>query len=122
MHHRVGITTDGGGEMGVVIEGKSVVSDIVHTILSLHHGTQGDGLDEFLLLLALTFVHKCVETLGYCTFGVCSLFLISKLHHKAAQCLELLRVGLVVNTIRQCLGFQSLLHLTDTLCHCTGGK
>ena len=63
MHHRVRITTDGGGEVGVVIEGKSVVSYIVHALLSLHHGTQGDGIDELLLLLALTFVHKGIEAL-----------------------------------------------------------
>ena len=63
MHHRVRITTDGGGEVGVVIEGKSVVSDIMHAVLCLHHGSQGYGLDELLLLLALTFVHKGIEAL-----------------------------------------------------------
>ena len=39
MHHEVGIATDRGGEMCVVVEGKSVVTDVDGAVACLHHGT-----------------------------------------------------------------------------------
>ena len=56
-----------------------------------------DKLDPETIAVAL--VHECVEALGYGTLCACCLHLISELNHKAAQCLEFLRVGLVVDTI-----------------------
>ena len=53
MYHRVRVATDRTGEMGIVRERESEVSDIVNGVFSFHHGSQGNGLNQFLLTPAL---------------------------------------------------------------------
>ena len=108
--------------MGVVFEGEAIVSDIVGGILGLHHGAQGNGLNEILFLLALTTVHQRVERTRDSALGARGFHLIAELHDKLAQSLQLCGVWLVVDTVRQCLGFSAFLHLTNALCHVFVGQ
>ena len=82
MHHRIGITADGRREMRIVFEGQAIVSDVMRRILRFHHRTQGNGLDEFLFLLALTTVHQGIQTLRDSPLRTAGLHLVAKLHHK----------------------------------------
>ena len=61
VHHRVGIAADGRREVRIVLECQTVVTDVVRRVLGFHHGAQGNGLDEFLLLLTLAAVHQCIQ-------------------------------------------------------------
>ena len=108
--------------MRIIIEGQSVVSDVMCRIPCFHHGTQCHRLNEFLLFLSLTVVHQCVQRLGNSSFGTRGLHLITKLDHKLTQCFQLCGVRLVMNTIRQSLGFGTLLHPTHTLSNRTVSK
>ena len=117
MHHHVGITTDGRGEMGVVVEGESIVSDIMHTVLGLHHRPQSHCLDGILLTCALSSTHQGIERLSDGSLRATRLHLIAEFRHELAQVLEFLRIGLVVDTIRQRLCLLPLLHTSDGLCH-----
>ena len=87
--------------MGVVVEGQSVVSDVMHTVFGLHHGAQGNGLDGVLFTSTLGISHQGIERLGDGTLGATGLHLIAKLRHKLAQVFEFLGIGLVVDTIRK---------------------
>ena len=91
------------------------MADVVRRILRLHHGTQGDGLDEFLLLLTLTALHQRIEATGDSTLGAAGLHLIAELGNKLAQGLQLGGVWLVVDTVRQRLGLHAFPDLADAL-------
>ena len=65
VYHEVGVTADGTGKMGIVIECQSVVSDVLRAVASLHHGTQADGFNHVLFLLSLHIAQQFVQALGY---------------------------------------------------------
>ena len=93
------------------------VADIVDGIFRLHHGTEGDGLDEFLLVLALAVVHQIVQAACRFTFGAGGFELVTELDDELAQCFRFLRVWIVVDTIRQRLCLRALLHFAHALGH-----
>ena len=64
MDHSVGIAPDGRGEMSVIVEGEAIMSDIMNAVFCLHHRPQSHSLDEFLLFLSSTLIHKAVKALG----------------------------------------------------------
>ena len=117
VNHHVGITTDGRSEVRVVVECKSIVTDIVYAILGFHHGTQSNSLNGILLACTFGLRHQGVKRLGDSTLGTGSFYLIAELSHKLAQILQLLWIWLVVNTVGQRLCFNTLLHATDTFGH-----
>ena len=102
VYHHIRITADGRGEVGVVVEGQSIMSDIMHTVLRLHHGTEGDGLDGVLLTGTLGIGHQRIERLGDGTLRTTGLHLIAELRDELAQVLKFLRIRLVVDAVRQC--------------------
>ena len=122
VHHGVGITPYGAGKVGVIVESQSVVAYVVHTVARLHHGPQGHGLYQVLLLGAGTLLHERVEALGEGSFGARRLELVAELDHKLAQGLQFGGVGHVVHTVRQRLGLDALLHTSHTLGHGAVGQ
>ena len=100
VYHQVRIAADGRGEMRVVAEHQSVVSDVVYRIARFHHGAQCHDLHHIFLFLALYFAEQVVEgvrNLGFRAFGA---HLVAEFRHEAAQFLELFGIRHVVNTIR----------------------
>ena len=85
--------------MGVIFESQTIVPDIMCRIFRFHHGSQGNGLDEVLLLLTLTGIHQRIQRLRDSTLGTCRLHLIAELDNKLTQGFQLGGVGLVVNAI-----------------------
>ena len=122
VHHRVGIAADWRGEVSVILKSQSEVSDVVHTVLCLHHRTQSHTLHELLLALALTLVHELVDTLGHGTTCAVGLDLISELYDELSERLHLLRIRVVVDTIREYLGLLALGHTAHTLGYRAVGK
>ena len=102
--------------MGIVVERQSIVSDVVYTVFRLHHRTQSYRLDGILLTGAFGIRHQRIQRLGDGTLRATGLHLITELRHKLAQVLEFRRIGLVVDTVRQCLRLLSLLHTSNRLC------
>ena len=117
VHHRVGIAAYRRGEMGVVVEGQSVVTDIVSGVFGFHHGAEGHHLDGILLAAAVTVVHQPVERLGDGSLSSCGLHAVAELGSKLSQCLQFGGIGLVVYSIGQSLGFLPLLHFPHPFCH-----
>ena len=78
VHHRIGITTDRRGEVGVVVEGQTIVTYVMRRVLSLHHSPQGECLHQLLLTFALSILHQLVEVLRDGTLGAAGLHLITK--------------------------------------------
>ena len=108
--------------MGVILEGQSEVTDIVHAVLSLHHGSEGHGLNGLLLALALGLVHEFVERAGDGALRAVGLHLVAELHGEGSERLHLLRIGILVNTIGESLGLAALLHLAHALSHGAVGQ
>ncbi len=115
VYHQVGITTDGRGEVGVIVEGEAIVTDIMDTVLGLHHRPEGNGLDGILLTCALGIGHQGIERFRDGSLGAAGLHPIAELRHELSQVLQFLRIRLVVDTIRQRLGLCALLHPSDAL-------
>ena len=122
VHHCVGIAAYGRREVGVVGEGQSEVSDVVDGILRLHHGAQGNGLDEFLLTLSCGRIHELVERARRLPGGAGGLQLVAEAHHKLAQFLQLRRIGHVVYAVRQRLRFLSALRFSYVFCYGAVGQ
>ena len=61
VHHQVGITADGRGEMGVIVERQAVVPDVVDRVACLLHGAERYRFDEVLLLLARYVAQQAIE-------------------------------------------------------------
>src|SRR3712207_6047273 len=122
VHQRVGIAAYRTRKVGVIVECKPKVANVVHAVTRLHHSPQSHGLYEFLLWAVGCFVHKLIDTLGNGTACALRLYLIAELHHVFAQRFHLLWVGIVVYTVRQGLGFLALLCLPYALCHGAVGQ
>ena len=60
MNHCVRITTNRRSEVGIIIEGKSEVTDVVRSIFRLHHRTKCNRLYHLLFTLTLNIVHQLV--------------------------------------------------------------
>ena len=90
--------------MGVVVEGQTVVPDVMGRVLRLHHGTQGHGLDELLLALAGGLVHEGVQRARDGALRAGGLQLVAEGRNDLAQVLQLLRIGLVVDAVDESLG------------------
>ena len=85
VNHRVRIAADRRCEVRVIVERQTEVTRVVDGVFSLHHRTQRHRLNEVLLTLALTCVHKSVQRTCHRTLRAVRLHLISELHHKLAQ-------------------------------------
>ena len=93
VNHRVGVAADGTGEVGVVVEGQSVVPDVVHAVARLHHRPQRHRLDEVLLARALAGGHECVEASRDGALGARRLEFVAKLGDDLAQVFQFDGVG-----------------------------
>ena len=102
--HRIGVAANGRGEVRIVIEHEAVVTDVVRAVTGLHHGAQGHELHDILLLLALHVGEETVQALRHLRLTALRAELIAELGDKAAQLLELLGVGHVVDAIDENLG------------------
>ena len=74
-------------------------------------------MHEFLLAFALTLVHELVDALGHGTPCPVGLDLISKLDDELPERFHLLRIRVVVDTIREDFGLLALRHATHMLGH-----
>ena len=61
VNHHVGVTADGRGEVGIVVEGQSVVTDVVGGVYSLSHGADGEGGEKVFLAFALDVDEHAIE-------------------------------------------------------------
>ncbi len=122
MYHSVGVTADRTGEMSIILERQAVMPDVVNAVFRLHHGTQGDTLNHLLLVLAAAAVHKFVKTSRYLTLSAVGFETVAEFHDELTERLQLGRVRLVVNTVRQCLGLLPFFHLADALGDTPVGK
>ena len=84
MNHRIGIAAYGRREMRVVVEGQTIVPDVVDAVFRLHHRAQGHALDDILLALALHVVDQSVQAPGYLRLRPRGLQLVAELHDELA--------------------------------------
>ena len=117
MNHRVGISTNRRGKVGVIIKSKSEVTDVMRSILRFHHRTECNCLYHLLLTSTLYLVHQLIQRTSSGPLGACRLEFITKLGCKLTQVLELLWVRIVMNTIRKGLCFLAFLHDSDAFCY-----
>ena len=104
VNHQVRIAAYGRGEVRIVVESQAVVSDVVYTILRLHHRLECHHLYRILLTRAPGLVHQRIQAAGDGALGAAGLHLIAKLDHKLPQILQLRGVRHVMHAIRQGLG------------------
>ena len=121
MQHQVGVSSYGRCEMCIVLEGQAIVSDIVHAIPCLHHGTQGYHLYDVLFGLAVHIGQHLVKVLGYFSFGTLGLQTITEFAYEVAQSHQFGWVGYIVDSVRYNLCFLVLGHLANALCYGTIG-
>ena len=122
VHHRVGITADGRSKVSVIIKSQTKMADVMDGVFRLHHSPQGYMLYHLLLGLSLGFIHQLVQAASRSALGASTLQTIAELHDKLPQGLQLLRVRIVVDTIRQSLGAFSPCHLAHALRHVAVGQ
>ena len=63
MHHQVGITANGRGEMRVIAEHQTIVTYVVHRIARFHHRTKRHHLHHVFLFLAFHVSKQVIEAL-----------------------------------------------------------
>ena len=122
MNHCVRITADRRRKVGVILEGKSEVSDVVNRVLRFHHGTECYHLDEVVFWFTFTVGHQFVEASCRSALGTFCFHLIAELNYEFAQSFQLLWVWIIMDTIRQSLRLLTFLCLADALCHRAVGK
>ena len=122
MKHKVGVTSYGRGEVRIVLEGQAVVTDVVHAVAGLHHGTQCYHLYDVLLGLAVHVGQHLVEVLGDFPFGSLSLQTVAELAHEVAQAHQFGGVGHIVYAVRNHLCLLVLGHLAYAFRHGTVGQ
>ena len=126
VHHHVGVAADRRSEVRVVVEGQTVVADVVHGVACLLHGADGDadgdGLDEVLLLLALYVVQQVVDGFGYVGLRARCAQLVAEAGDELGQRVELLGVGQVVDAVGEYFGLLALGHAAYLLGHGTVGQ
>ena len=108
--------------MGVILEGKSEVSDVVNRVLRFHHGTECYHLDEVVFWFTFTVSHQFVEASCSSTIGTFCFHLIAELYYEFAQGFQLLWVWIIMDTIRQSFRLLTFLCLADALSHRAVGK
>ena len=104
--------------MGIIIESKSEVTDVMRSIFRLHHRTECNRLNHLLFTFTLYLVHQLIQRTSSGTLGAGRLEFITELGCKFTQVLELLWVRIVMNTIRKGLCFLAFLHDSDAFCYC----
>ena len=119
VNHHVGITTNRRSEVGIIIESKSKMPDVMRSILRLHHRTECNRLYHFLLTLTLYLVHQLVQRTSSGTLGAGRLKFITEFGCELTQVLELLWVRIIVNTIRKSFCFLTFLRYSDTFSYCS---
>ena len=103
MDHEVGVASYGGGEVGVVGEGETVVADVVGGVEGFGHGADGDAVDHILFAPAGNLLEEVVVGVGECFAGA-YLHLEAQLGYKFDEGVEFFGVGLVVDAIDERLG------------------
>ena len=117
MDHGIRIPSYRRREVSIIVESQSEVSYIVRGILCLHHRSQRNSLYELCLALAFHLVHKGVQSPCRGPLRARRLQLIAELRRELAQVLELLRIRVVVYTVRKRLGLLALRHLAHAFSH-----
>ena len=64
MHHEVGITTYGRGEMCIALKAQPIMPNMRCRIASLRHGAYRKHRDHILLRLPLDVIEELIQTLG----------------------------------------------------------
>ena len=78
MNHSIGITTNGGCEMGVILEHKSVVPYVVYTVARLLHGTKRYGFNKLLFLFSSRIIEQTINAPAHITFGTFGFKLVTE--------------------------------------------
>ena len=120
--HRIGIATDGRGEVCVVLEHESVVADVVNGVAGLLHGAQGHHFDDCLFLLALHIAEHAVQTLRNLRLGALGANLESEFGDEGTEFLQLFGVGHIVDAVGQGLGLLALGHAAYHFGHTAVGQ
>ena len=103
--------------MRVIIECETEVTDVMHRVFCLHHGAESHHLNDIRLISALYLIHKGVQTPCHCALRTSGFHLVSKLGDEVFERFELLWVWFIMHTVRQCLCYLALCHLSYALCH-----
>ena len=101
VHHQVGIAADGTGEVGVVVECQSVMTDVLGAVLGLHHGSEGNHFHQVAGFCFLGIVQHLVQALCHHRIRARWLQFQSETDNELGQVDEFVLVGLVVDTIHE---------------------
>ena len=117
VHHQVGITADGRGEMGVIVKRQAVVPDVMDGVAGFLHGAERYRLDEVLLFLARHVAEQAVERARH--FGLASprAYLVAEAGDELVQVFQLHRVGQVVDTVGEYFRLLVFGHFADVFRH-----
>ena len=122
VHHHVGVATDRRSEVGVVVEGQTVMADVMHRVACLLHGAYRYRFNQVLLLASLHIIEQPVDALRYLTLVACGTYLVAKAGNELRQVIQLLRIGQVVDTVGEYLCLLSLRYASNLLCHGAVGQ
>ena len=103
VNHHVGVAADGAGEVGVVLKGQTVVTNVLGRVDGLGHGAQCQHLNQILLAFALHLLQYSVHGIVY-LLVLLGHGLIAKAADELGKLVVPLLRWLVVNTIDKGLG------------------
>ena len=104
VHHRVGVAADGGGEVGVEVEGEAVVADVFGAVAGFRHRAEGYVLEGFQFGFACGGLHQGVDAPGGCAAFERVSHLISEAFGEVPEALEFFGIGDIVDSIDEGLG------------------
>ena len=124
VHHRIRIAADRRGKMRVVVEGKSVVTDVLGRIDRLCHRSDGKSREQVLLRTVVNILHQLVDALCHCLVVAHCLYLVAEARSHACKAHHLLLCRLVMHSIDEGLGLlaDAVHSLAYRLCHSSVGK
>ncbi len=98
VHHHVGVATDGGGEVRVVVKGEAVVPDVLGAVNGFGHGADREGLEHVGFGGAFHAGEEVVDGLSDRLRALRS-ERIAQGTHEEGERLQLGGIGLVVNAV-----------------------
>ena len=101
--HHVRITPDRRGEMGVILESKSVMADVLRRIAGLGHGPERKEFNCIELRCILCLGEEVVEFLGNFLPVACRPHLVAEITYEIPQVCNLVLIRFIMNSIYECL-------------------
>ena len=117
MHHHVGVATDRRGEMRIIVEGQSIMADVLRGVTGFLHGSDRNGLDQVLFRTALHLVQQTIDAFRYLDLATAGLDLVTEAPDELGEILHLVWIGQLMDTIDEGLGLFPLGRTAYKLCH-----